>query len=82
MFPHHLKRLREAIFAGKRREVARIARDIVLLVREEGSGLDAHRKKDAQDTIDRLVSRSGYCPFCASDAANMLVRKRFHDVLT
>jgi hypothetical protein len=80
VFPQHLKRMREAIFAERRRSVAELARDIVLLVREEGVGLDAERRGDAQGTIDRLIERFAYCKECAADAASLLMRKRFHDL--
>ena len=74
--------MREAIFADRRQAVARLARDIVLLVREEGSGLDARSKRrEAEATIERLVARFGYCRECAADAASLLVRKRFHDLV-
>ena len=33
-------------------------------------------------TIDRLASRFGYCSACAADAASLLVRKRFQDLVT
>jgi hypothetical protein len=72
--------MREAIFADKRTEVAKIAKDIVILVREEGSGLDHARKKEAQETIDRMISRFGYCTNCAADAASELLKKRFADL--
>jgi serine protein kinase len=81
VFPQYLRRLRDAIFSDKRSEVASRARDIIILVREEGSGLDAARKRDARDVIDRLSSRFGYCESCAVDTASMLVRKRYSDVI-
>jgi serine protein kinase len=81
VFPQHIKRMREAIFADRRQSVASLARDIVLLVREEGVGLDQERRQDAQATVDRLAARFGYCPSCAADAASLLVRKRFQDLV-
>ena len=81
VFPQHIRRMREAIFADRRQAVALLARDIVLVVREEGVGIDQERRRDAQATIDRLVARFGYCPNCAADAASLLVRKRFQDLV-
>jgi serine protein kinase len=81
VFPQHLKRMREAIFADRRQAVASLARDMVLLVREEGTGLDAERRREAQATIDRLIARFGYCTSCAGDAASLLVRRRFQDLI-
>src|SRR5262249_13701473 len=77
VFPQYLKRMREAIFADKRPQVARLARDIVVLMRDEGSGLDAEPRRDAEATIQRPIPRFGYCETCASDAGSMLLRRRF-----
>lgn len=81
VFPQHIRRMREAIFGEKRREVALLARDIVLLVRDAGSGLDDARRRAAKEAVDRMVSRWGYCTSCAADAMSMLVRKRFHELV-
>jgi predicted Ser/Thr protein kinase len=80
VFPQHIKRMREAIFADRRQAVATLARDIVVLVREEGVGVDPERRREAQAAIEGLVRRFGYCPSCAADAASLLVRKRFQDL--
>jgi serine protein kinase len=81
VFPQHLRHMREAIFAERRPAVAKLARDLVLLVREAGAGVDAERRGAAEATIERMASRFGYCRECAGDAASMLVRQRFQDVL-
>ncbi|HEX7663855.1 MAG TPA: serine protein kinase PrkA, partial [Polyangiaceae bacterium] len=52
VFPQQLKRLRDAIFAERRPQVALRTRDVVRLVRDEGSGLDMNAKKAAQETLD------------------------------
>ncbi len=80
VFPQHLRRMREAIFADRRPAAATLARDVVLLVREDGSGLDAEHRRNAEATIERM-GRFGYCRDCASDAASMLLRKRFNDLV-
>ena len=81
VFPQYLKRLRDAIFADKRTDVAKLARDIVVLVRDEGSGLDAARAKDARAALDRLAQKFGYCDACGVDLASMLLRKRYNDLI-
>ncbi len=81
VFPQHLRRMREAIFADRRPAVASLARDIVVLVREEGVGLDGERRREAEGTVERMIARFGYCRDCAADAASLLVRKRFHDLI-
>lgn len=81
VFPQYLRRLRDAIFADKRTGVAKIARDIVVLVRDEGSGLDAARTKEARAALDRLATKFGYCDACGVDLVSMLLRKRYNDLI-
>jgi len=80
VFPQYLARMREAVLAERRPAIARLTRDIVILVREDAAGLDAQRRRDAEGALERLVS-VGYCHSCAADAASMLIRKRFHELL-
>jgi predicted Ser/Thr protein kinase len=81
VFPQYLRRMRSAIFNDRRPAVALLARDVVILVRDEGTGLDKDRKRDAEALIERMVARFGYCRNCAGDAASMLVRNRFSDLV-
>jgi predicted Ser/Thr protein kinase len=80
VFPNNLKRMRDTIFGERRPAVAQRAKDIEVVVRDEGTGLDALRKKNAEATIERLVERYAYCRNCAADAASVLVRRRFQDL--
>ncbi|MDB4946574.1 MAG: putative serine protein kinase, PrkA [Labilithrix sp.] len=81
VFPNFLRKLRDAIFADKRIEIAKQARDIVVLVRDEGSGLDDNRRKEVREVLAQLSSRFAYCDSCAADMASMLVRKRYSDLI-
>lgn len=81
IFPQYLRRLREAIFADRRTDVAKIARDIVILSRDQGTGLDASRSRAARATLDRLAEKFGYCDACGVDLVSMLLRKRYGDLL-
>ena len=65
----------------RRPAVAQLARWIVILVRDEGQGLEADQRRDAEGTIERMIARFGYCRECAADAASLLVRKRFNDLV-
>lgn len=82
VFPTYLRRLRDAIFTDKRADVAKQARDVVILVRDEGAGLDDGRRRDVREVLAQLASRFSYCDNCAADMASMLVRKRYADVLS
>jgi serine protein kinase len=81
VFPQHLRRMREAIFADRRPAVAHLAKNLVILVREDGTGLDAQQRRDAEATIERMIARFGYCRECAGDSASLLLRKRFNDLI-
>jgi predicted Ser/Thr protein kinase len=81
VFPGHLRKLREAVFSERRVAVARLCRDLVVLIREEGSGLDEQQRKAAGDLLAELGRRYGYEESSATDAAIALVRERFADVL-
>jgi serine protein kinase len=80
VFPHLLQRMREAVLGERRPAVARLTRDLVILVREEGSGLDNERRKHATEAMERM-RKMGYCENCAADAASALLRRRFHELL-
>jgi predicted Ser/Thr protein kinase len=79
VFPHHLKRIRESVFAERKPYVSQLARDVVTLVRDEGSGLDDQRRRAANETVQRMIDRFAYCRDCAADAASFLLSKRLLD---
>ena len=81
VFPQHLRHMRDVIFGERRGAVAACARDLVLLVREEGSGLDAGRRRAAEAMLVRMKERFKYCESCAADAASTTLRKRFGDLV-
>jgi predicted Ser/Thr protein kinase len=80
VFPQYLRRIRDAVLSDRRPAVARLTRDLVVLVREAGAGLDAQHKKDAEQALQRLF-KLGYCESCAADAASTLLRRRFHELI-
>jgi predicted Ser/Thr protein kinase len=82
VFATHIKRMRDAVFAERRVAVARLCRDVVLLVREEGGGLDVTRIAAARAAIEQLRQRYGYEDSSAADAAVALIHERFGDLLS
>ena len=82
VFGPQLRRLREAVFGERRSAVAKLCRDVLLLLKENGAGLDAARKAAAQRAVDQLKSRFGYEDGSASDAAVALVRERLASLLS
>lgn len=82
VFAQHTRKLRDTVFAERRKQMAHLARDIVVLVGEEGAGLDSQRRKQAQETLERLKAERGYCDHCARDAASSLLRWRFAELVS
>ena len=82
VFASHLRRLREAAFGERRTLVAKLCRDLVMLLKEEGAGLNEPRRSAATRAASELYTRFGYEASSAGDAAAVLVRERFHQLLT
>jgi predicted Ser/Thr protein kinase len=82
VFGSQLRRLREAVFAERRSAVAKLCRDVLYLLKEDGAGLDAARRSAAQRAVDQLKARFGYESGSAGDAAVALVRERLAPLLT
>jgi hypothetical protein len=81
VFGAWLRRLRDAAFAEKRTAIARACRDCILLVREDGAGLDEARRRGARTLFDELGRRFGYQDSSAVDAAVALLRERLDGAL-
>lgn len=81
VFADYLRRLREAVFAERRGSVARLCRDLMILLKEEGVGLDEQRRGAAQRALEQLRDRFGYQDSSALDAAAALMRERFYQML-
>jgi len=79
VFPQYVRRMRESMFADRRKEVASLARDILVTVREDGVGLDEGRRARALGAMDQMKERFGYCRECATDVASLLMRERFSE---
>jgi len=80
VFASQLRRLRESAFSERRVAVATLCRDLVALLREDGSGLNVARRAAAEKALGVLETRFGYQRGSAGDAAVALVRERFVDV--
>jgi serine protein kinase len=81
IFAGQLRKLREAVFAERRTAVARLCRDVLVLLRQEGSGLDEQRRTAARRAVEELKTRFGYEDVSVGDAAAVLVAERFAELL-
>jgi predicted Ser/Thr protein kinase len=76
LFPRYVQKLKDATYAERRKHVVAIARDLMVLVADEGVGLDAEARRRAETTL-RNLEAEGYCRACARDAASALLKERF-----
>ncbi|MCU0691794.1 MAG: serine protein kinase PrkA, partial [Polyangiaceae bacterium] len=81
VFADHIMQLRAAVYGKLRKPIAELCRDIVEYVREQDAKFRPARVREIRAALDAMASRFGYCDHCAADAAAMLVRKRFHDLI-
>jgi predicted Ser/Thr protein kinase len=80
LFPQYLQQLRDVFFQDRRRQVVSIARDVVVLITDEGSGLDADARRRAEEVLRDLRERRGYEDRSARDALGALLKDRFVEV--
>lgn len=81
VFAPQLRKLREAVFGERRVGVARLCRDVMMLLRADNGGLDDARRVAAERALEAMKARFGYEDSSAGDAVVMLVRHRFADLL-
>jgi len=80
IFREYTKRLKDSVFVERRTPIAWICRDMLVLLRDAGAGLDAAAKNAAEGAVARMKSRFGYEDSSAVDACAALLRERFQDV--
>jgi predicted Ser/Thr protein kinase len=80
VFSAEIARMREAAFADRRHLLGRVCHDLWVLLEEGGAGLQEPRRKQATETLVRL-RELGYDDHCAADAARVLSRERFAEVV-
>ncbi|HTM44773.1 MAG TPA: serine protein kinase PrkA, partial [Polyangiaceae bacterium] len=81
VFAEQISRLQDAVFNERRPAVAKLCRDVAILLRENGTGLNDTQKRDAERVVERMKSRYGYEESSAADAAAVLLRERFAEML-
>jgi predicted Ser/Thr protein kinase len=90
VFAQPIKKLRDAVFADRRKAVALLVRDLVGILRDRRSGkatdklaegLVEEQRRNALAALDRLKGM-GYCESCALDAGSALLRARYAEIVT
>ncbi len=87
VFPQQLKRIKDTVFADRRRGVAIVVRDLVTLLHDQkrlekpGVDLKEEGRRNAESALERLKGM-GYCEHCALDACSAVLRARFAELVT
>jgi predicted Ser/Thr protein kinase len=87
VFPQQLKRIRDTVFADRRKGVAVVVRDLVTLLRDQKrleqprGDLNEEGRRNAERALERLKGM-GYCEHCALDACSAVLRARFAELVT
>jgi predicted Ser/Thr protein kinase len=81
VFAGQTKKLREAVFAERRKQIALVARDMMLVLSDQMTGLNAEQISEARAATERLKKSYGYCDECARDTASALVRWRYAELV-
>jgi serine protein kinase len=87
VFPQQLKRIRDTVFADRRKGVAVVVRDLVTLLRDQKRNeasrgdLNEEGRRNAESALERLKTM-GYCEHCALDACSAVLRARFAELVT
>jgi serine protein kinase len=88
VFPELVKRLREAVFAERKKPVALLVRDLTRILRERKEAkveksdkdLNEARRRETEAMLDRLKAL-GYDEDSALDAATAVLRHRFAELV-
>jgi serine protein kinase len=82
VFPRYLAKLKEATYGKRKKQLATIAQDVLVVLSGDESvmaSLGAERVAQARRTFERMKERYGYVDVSCSDAVGELLRKRFSD---
>ncbi len=77
VFPDYFKRLRAHFFEERRRAVAKNTENILKYLSEERGSLLSRERDQAQQTLQTMATRFGYCEHCAKDVIVFLGRKHY-----
>ncbi len=80
IFAGHVERMQTAAFGRLRQPFARLLRDTVTLLRDEGVGLEPGPRRAATEMLERMRAL-GYDENSGADAASALLRDRYADIV-
>jgi serine protein kinase len=77
IFPKHFSQLREAYFEQRKKQIKRTLEDLLVLLTDGGTGMEAKARERAEETLANLEGKYGYDRASAKEAASFLLRKRY-----
>ncbi len=80
IFSRYMSKLREATYADRKKQLASIAVDVLVVLSKDEQALKAlgdERVEQARGTIRRLADRFGYADSSSRDAIGELLRRRY-----
>lgn len=80
VFPRFLAKLREATYGKRKKQLAAIAEDLLVILAEDERAIrqmGAEREQAARDTLARLYADHGYAEPSVRDAVGELLRRRY-----
>ena len=77
IFADHFRRLKAAYFAERRKQVRKELEELLVLLAEDGAGLDAEATSRTTATRNRLIENLGYQDESIRDTVSLLLRHRY-----
>ena len=82
VFPQHVRRMRQTVFADRRKAIATLCQDLSKYLRDgDAAGLPPQRVAELTAATSYLVTKLGYHEAAVRDAASALVRWRFAELV-
>jgi predicted Ser/Thr protein kinase len=81
VFAEPIRRMQQEVFAERRGAVAKLVHDVMVVLHDADAKLEVGRKQEALAVVERLKKRYAYEESSAADAAAVLIRERFADLL-
>lgn len=82
IFPRYLAKLKEATYGKRKKQLAAIAKDVLVILAADEQAIAAlgpERAAQARATLERMRERFGYAEPSARDAIGELLRRRLSD---
>lgn len=77
LFAKYIARLRETYYEKRKKQVQKLAENLLRFLSGEAATLEEEERRDAAAMLARMKDRFGYCDACARDATAYLLKRRY-----